>query len=117
MKEKVPEYLDFNSPWWQEFNEWCHYRPVDLDKITPYCDFSITDDRRIVQFCTFLRKLVLNEEKAIQENDSLTRWMLLQRNIMTMHRKVRYNPRKTNRAYLVWGLGAENAPSPPVHWK
>lgn len=77
MNINTPTYNEPSAPWWAEVNNWCEGKTIDLSKIQ---EFESNPDRRVAQLCQLLKRLVQSPEKTIQENDSLTRWLLEKRN-------------------------------------
>jgi hypothetical protein len=78
------DYNDSQAPWWLEVNNWVEGKKVNIENILPSLN---SDDRRIAQLCHLLKNLQENEEKTIQENDSLTRWLLQKRNSYLLNKK------------------------------
>jgi len=88
--KQTAEYNDPTAPWWTEMNTWCEGGAIDVKRIKP---FERTTDRRTVQLCSLLERLATNPAKTIQENDSLTRWLLQKRNETLIKQKFRKRQR------------------------
>ncbi len=78
------DYNDSQAPWWLEVNNWVEGKKVNIENILSFIN---SNDRRTAQLCYLLKNLEENEEKTIQENDSLTRWLLQKRNSYQLNKK------------------------------
>lgn len=80
------DYNDHTAPWWLEVNKWVEGKSINKEYIFPFLE---SEDRRTAQLCHLLKNLQENEEQTIQENDSLTRWLLQKRNSYQLNKKFR----------------------------
>lgn len=78
--DPIPDYWEENSPWWRAVRLWENDIPVPNQLLEEVQRLNTATDRRIGQLCRFIELLIKDEENTVQNNDSLTRWLLTRRN-------------------------------------
>lgn len=89
IKDEPEDYNNPDAPWWEELANWCERGVINAGRIKP---FTHATDRRTAQLCNLLERMATKPKDTIQENDSLTRWMLQKKNANLMEQKFRKAP-------------------------